>query len=359
MTGNDSETSDGTGKLQGISQSANEELQSTNEELEASKRELQALNLELTAVNAKLQEKKEEWERTFDSVPDLIAILDDQHRIVRVNRAMAERLGTTPEACFGLPCHQNVHHSGQPPKSCPHARTLADGREHMAEIRAEHLGGDFLVSTTPLRDAAGRMLGTVHVARDITGQKRMEHELRESEQRLKRSQEIAHLGSWELNLVDNRLTWSDETYRIFGLRPGEIEASYEAFLEAVHPEDRAAVDAAYSGSLDDGKDSYEIEHRIVRKDNGEIRIVHEKCEHFRDDSGRLLRSVGMVHDITERKLSEQRIIRNMEELERFNRVAVGRELRMVELKREVNELRARLGESPRYPMDFLDDETDN
>ena len=129
--------------------------------------------------------------------------------------------------------------------------------------------------------------------------------LRKSEERLKRSQEIAHLGSWELDLVNNNLSWSDEVYRIFGLQPQEFGATYEAFLEAVHPDDRAAVDGAYSASLREGRDTYEIEHRVIRKSTGEIRTVHERCQHFRDNSGRIIRSVGMVHDITEQKKAEE------------------------------------------------------
>jgi PAS domain S-box-containing protein len=73
----------------------------------------------------------------------------------------------------------------------------------------------------------------------------------------------------------------------------------------VHPDDRAAVDAAYSGSLREGRDTYDIEHRVVRKLTGEVRIVHEKCEHVRDEDGRLIRSVGMVHDITEQKRAQK------------------------------------------------------
>ncbi len=134
-----------------------------------------------------------------------------------------------------------------------------------------------------------------------------EEALRKSEERLKRAQEIAHLGSWELDLRTDHLTWSDEVYRIFGLQPQEFKATYGAFLEAVHPDDRAAVDAAYSGSLREGRDTYEIEHRVVRKSNEEVRVVHEKCDHIRDESGKVVRSVGMVHDITERKRMEEEI----------------------------------------------------
>ena len=116
----------------------------------------------------------------------------------------------------------------------------------------------------------------------------------------------------------NELTWSDEVYRIFGLQPQEFSATYEAFLERVHPGDRSAVDTAYSDSLREGKDSYEIEHRVVRNGTGEVRWVHEKCQHIRDSSGNIIRSVGMVHDITERKRWEEELSKLTEELQRSN-----------------------------------------
>jgi PAS domain S-box-containing protein len=148
----------------------------------------------------------------------------------------------------------------------------------------------------------------IKLARTLAERDRLMTSLRESEGRLEKAQEIAHLGSWELELVQNKLTWSDEVYRIFGLQPQEFGATYEAFLERIHPEDRAAVEAAYSGSLREGR-AYEIEHRVVRKSDGEVRIVHEKCEHFRDDYGAIIRSIGMVHDVTKRKRAEDEIKR--------------------------------------------------
>ena len=145
----------------------------------------------------------------------------------------------------------------------------------------------------------------IKLARTLSEREALMNSLRQSEQRLARSQEIAHLGSWELDLARNVLTWSDEVYRIFGIQPEEFAATYENFLDVVHPDDRAAVNEAYSASLRERQDRYEIEHRVVRKSTGEVLHVHERCEHFRDEKGNIVRSVGMVHDITLRKRAEE------------------------------------------------------
>jgi PAS domain S-box-containing protein len=129
-----------------------------------------------------LRRTKEEWERTFASVPDLIAILDNDHKVLRVNKAMARRLTHEPEECVGLHCYEAVHGLVEPPEFCPHTLTLKDGREHIEEVHEEHLRGDFLVSTTPLHDEHGKMIGSIHVAHDITERKRAEEELRQAKE---------------------------------------------------------------------------------------------------------------------------------------------------------------------------------
>ncbi len=120
---------------------------------------------------------KDEWERTFDAVPDLISIINRENQIVRVNKAMADRLGMQPSDAIGRPCYEIVHHSGLPSGSCPHQLLMSDGREHMQEIHEETLNGDFLVTASPLRDASGTITGCVHVLHDITEPKRSEKAL--------------------------------------------------------------------------------------------------------------------------------------------------------------------------------------
>ena len=125
--------------------------------------------------------------------------------------------------------------------------------------------------------------------------KRSADKLRENESRLREVQRITRLGSWELDLNSNELSWSDENYRTFGVDPNEFEPSYERFLSLVHPDDRKYVDESYTRSLTQDT-PYDIDHRIIRKSDDEVRIVHESCEHTRDANGRVIRSIGTTRD---------------------------------------------------------------
>ena len=117
---------------------------------------------------------KIEWELTFDAVPDLIAIIDRNLRIVQVNKAMTERLGIQRGDVLGHTCSEVLHHATLPPGFCPHQLLLADGKEHSQEIREDRLKGDFLVTASPLHDSTGTMTGSVHIMHDITERKRAE-----------------------------------------------------------------------------------------------------------------------------------------------------------------------------------------
>jgi len=137
-----------------------------------------------------------------------------------------------------------------------------------------------------------------------------EQALRHSRDQLAVAQQIAGLGSWAADLTTDRLEWSDEVYRIFGVEREAFDETVDAFLELVHADDRPALAAAQRRSLESGG-PLEIEHRIVRPD-GQVRHVFERAEVRRDASGQAIMQIGTVQDITERKLVEL-------ELERRNR----------------------------------------
>lgn len=130
--------------------------------------------------------------------------------------------------------------------------------------------------------------------------------LKKLEYGLNKAQKLANIGHWELNLTTKKLFWSDEVYRIFGLKPQEFDATYEAFLEHIHPDDVELVKKSYADSIAN-KSSYHITHRIVRK-NGEIAFVHERCEHEFDSDGNVTDSIGTVHDITEQKIIQNELM---------------------------------------------------
>ena len=140
---------------------------------------------------------------------------------------------------------------------------------------------------------------------------------KKADQVLKRAQALGNIGHWHLDLVNNDLSWSDETYRIFGLQPQEFAATYDAFVERIYPDDRESVNFAYTNSLEIDE-AYEIEHRVIRPD-GEVRYVIERCEHYHGKDGAIIGSIGTVLDITQRKLNEDALIAAKEKAEASSR----------------------------------------
>ena len=152
----------------------------------------------------------------------------------------------------------------------------------------------------------GANLGFTAILRDITNRNKAKRALQESEASLSEAQRIAHLGNWDWDIVSNELSWSDEIYNIFGLRPQEFKATYDAFLETIHPDDRDFVTNAVNEALE-GK-PYHIDHRVVLPDETE-RFVHEQAEVTYDEDGQPIRMIGIVQDITDSKESEIEIAR--------------------------------------------------
>ena len=152
-------------------------------------------------------------------------------------------------------------------------------------------GQVFLTEAVPFGD------GYLGVLRDVTDAVRAEAELRAGEARLDEVQRIGGLGVWEWDIAADRVHWSDELYRIYGISPSEHRASYDGYLMRVHPEDRDRVAAVIGQAYADGQ-PFSFEERIVRPD-GEIRLLRSGGRVTRDAAGHPARMVGVCHDVTE------------------------------------------------------------
>ena len=199
---------------------------------------------------------------------------------------------TPEEIAEGKPQHELVVAAG-------------DGRFEDEGWRVRRDGTKFWanVVVTGLKNSKGELLGFAKVTRDLTERRQVEEALKRSEARLNEAQRIAHVGSWTWDVESNTVTWSDEMFRVYGLRPGQFAATYEAFLERVLPEDRPISSDVIGRALKEGRD-FEYEHRIILP-TGEIRTVHARGRVVCDASGRVVQMSGTGQDVTERKKNEQ------------------------------------------------------
>ncbi len=138
---------------------------------------------------------KQEWERTMDAMPDLIALLDINQRMIRVNKPMAAALGLTPAEAVGKKCFECVHSQRCPPEHCPHLQMMTDGQTHTIEISEERLGGTFEVIVVPRYDFdSTTLIGSIHIARDVTARKEAEEEQKKLQVQLLHAQKLESVG---------------------------------------------------------------------------------------------------------------------------------------------------------------------
>ena len=169
------------------------------------------------------------------------------------------------------------------------ARTIADHNDY--SVRAAKVCGD---EVGVLTDAFNQMLAQIQ-SQDTA--------LRENENKLAQAQAIAHLGYWERDLITDRLMWSSETNRVFGLSPEEDVNNFARFQELIYPEDRDMVMQAIGVALRGGP-RYEVEYRVVWP-SGEVRFVYSQGDVILDEADQPRRMFGTVQDVTERKLVDE------------------------------------------------------
>lgn len=148
---------------------------------------------------------------------------------------------------------------------------------------------------------------------DISEWKRAHDALIKSERRLTEAQRLAHLGSWEWDIMAGKIRWSSEFCRIFGIRPRERSSTYEAYLNFIHPDDRQAVEEAVNTSLSQPGKAFSVEHRVMRPDGKEC-FVHARGEVIFGKNNKPVRMIGTNQDITARKNSEKELRKAYDEI---------------------------------------------
>ena len=257
-----------------------------------------------------LQKSETLFKTLFESNPDGIFIVNREGHIVQMNKQ--------GEALFGYNQDEliNTTIDALVPESFREKHSKYRDR-YFAESSIKHMGGCLGVSArrkdgsefsvdimlSPLHTNEG--MYAICVVRDVSTRVQMEQAMRRSETRLTNAQRIAHLGNWEWSIAKNDLWWSEEIYRIFGIAHQAFGATYEAFMNAVHPDDREFVRKSVDLALQ-GKAPYSINHRIVLPDGSE-RIVHEQAEVVFDAGGKAIQMNGTVQDVTEFKQAEEEI----------------------------------------------------
>jgi PAS domain S-box-containing protein len=319
------------------------ERKRTEKELKKHRNHLEDLvterTVELTRTNERLQREiternqaekaLQESELKFRSVTqsavnDAIISADSKGKIISWNKGAKTIFGYEEEEAFGKSLtflmperYRDAHQKGL-------KRFLSTGKSkvlgrtiEMNGLRKDDTEFPFEISLSTWE--AGEEIFFSGILRDITERKLAERELHRITASLKEAQRVSHLGNWDWNIETNDLLWSDEIYRIFGLAPQQFGATYEAFLEVVHPDDRHHVEESVNDALNKDK-SYNIDHRIVLSDGTE-RIVHETAEVTFDENGKPIRMVGTVQDITDRMRVEEELRESEERFRTSTRTA--------------------------------------
>lgn len=262
-------------------------------------------------TEAALIHSKEEWEKTFNAVPDLIMILDEHHVIQQVNHAMITRFNLSADQLIGKHCFEVVHDTDSPPDFCPHSKLLVTGKTCKEEIYIQKLDAHFIITVAPLVDPNQVVTGCVHVAWDITDLKKMAEELQNSQ---KFSQSISEFSpdfiyiydfEKKRNIYENR-----NIAQYIGYSPQEIdEMGIDPWEKLLHPEDASDIRSLIKQcATASDKDIIKAEFRL-KAPNGTWRWFHARNKVFkRNSDGVVTQLIGTARDITERIEMEQKLI---------------------------------------------------
>ena len=261
------------------------------------------------------QESKRMLQLILDTVPIRVFWKNTESVFLGCNRLLANDAGLdSPDDIIGK-TDFDFNWAEQAPMYQHDDRvvmTTGKPKLHFEEPQTTPSGDKIWLETNkiPLTDSDGHIIGILGTYDDITYRKNTERELRSSEERLRRSQRFANIGSWDWNIQTGELFWSERISALFGYEEGTLETTYENFLACIHPDDRQNVINAVNNLINNGAE-YDIEHRVVWPD-GSVHCLHERGDVVRGEDGTPLQMLGVVQDVTKRKQMEHALRQSTE-----------------------------------------------
>jgi PAS domain S-box-containing protein len=297
-----------------------------------------------------LRDSERRYRHLFDASPVGIGISDHEGRVLAANRSMQEMTGYSLEEFGEVRLGDTYVDPGE--RASLLEVLLESGRVRDREVRLRRKDGAVYAALLNVDQVAvGGQTVFLTTARDVTEQKRAEEVLRESEERFRSTFEQAAVGIAHVAPDGTFLRINQRFCDIVGYTREDMLR--RTFQDITHPDDLEA-DLGYVQQMLDGEiQSYSMEKRYIRKDDS-LMWIDLTVSLVRDAQGAPKYFISAARDISRRKQAEEELVRRVEELEHFNRLAVGRELRMVELKRRVNELSAQLGQESPYDLSVLE-----
>jgi PAS domain S-box-containing protein len=254
---------------------------------------------------------KHQWDNIVQSLRDSLLIIDNEGRIQYANNVFLELTGydATEVTCkkltelgFGIREQDSI----QQPK------TISKGGQRELSLRS--MKGEtitFLASDSPYLNSKGNVIGTIYILTNISDFKQASEVLANNESRLRQAQQVAHVGSWEINLTTKKAIWSEEACRMYGIDPKDAgNQSFETWIRRIHPDDLGDVMKVIERDHKNLSGS-SFKHRIVWED-GSVRYIHSISKFEFDSSGAPKGLFGICHDITE-KTEAERTLRESEE----------------------------------------------
>ena len=293
-------------------------------------------------LQKRIEQATAELQDLYDNAPCGYHALDANGVFVRINRTELNWLGYTRQEVIGHPLAQILTPAGAADFQANYLAFQQSGQRDNLELEFVRKDGTrfpALVNARALYDEHGKYVASRTTLIDMTERKQSELEHQRITERLKLATNAADIGIWDWDIVNNLVVWDEQMYHLYGVRADTFGGAYDAWLNSIHPQDRAAADEINERARR-GEVEYDTEFRVVRSD-GSIHWLKANGQVFRDERGEPVRMLGVNYDITLRKQAEQERENLLREVERGREQLLTLSRRLIAVQEEERRALAR------------------